>query len=45
MKTHVLSELGRRTEEPPICWLMATALARPVKKVSRVLKAFFSLNQ
>ena len=29
MKTHILSELGRRTEEPPISWLMATALARP----------------
>jgi len=29
MKTHVLSELGRRTEAPPISWLMATALARP----------------
>jgi len=29
MKAHVLSELGRRTEEPPISWLMATALARP----------------
>jgi len=29
MKTHLLSELGRRTEAPPISWLMATALARP----------------
>jgi 2-aminoadipate transaminase len=29
MKKHVLSELGRRTEAPPISWLMATALARP----------------
>ena len=29
MKTHVLSELGRRTEEPPISWLMSTALAQP----------------
>ncbi len=29
MNAHVLSELGRRTEEPPISWLMATALARP----------------
>ncbi len=29
MKAHVLSELGRRTKEPPISWLMATALARP----------------
>jgi len=28
MKAHVLSELGRRTEAPPISWLMATALAR-----------------
>ena len=29
MKAHVLSELGCRTEAPPISWLMATALARP----------------
>ena len=29
MNAHVLSELGRRTEEPPISWLMATTLARP----------------
>jgi len=29
MKAHVLSELGRRTEAPPISWLMAEALARP----------------
>ena len=29
MKTHVLSQLGRRTEAPPISWLMATSLARP----------------
>jgi 2-aminoadipate transaminase len=29
MKAHLLSDLGRRTEEPPISWLMATALARP----------------
>jgi len=29
MKAHFLSELGRRTEEPPISWLMATALVRP----------------
>ena len=29
MKAHVLSQLGRRTEVPPISWLMATALARP----------------
>jgi len=29
MKAHALSELGRRTETPPISWLMATALARP----------------
>ena len=29
MKAHVLSELGRRTEAPPISWLMATTLARP----------------
>jgi 2-aminoadipate transaminase len=29
MKAHVLSQLGRRTEAPPISWLMAAALARP----------------
>lgn len=29
MKSHSLSTLGRRTEPPPISWLMATALARP----------------
>jgi 2-aminoadipate transaminase len=29
MKAHALSELGHRTEEPPISWLMATALAQP----------------
>src|SRR5262249_11485250 len=29
MKSHSLSALGRRTEEPPISWLMATALANP----------------
>jgi 2-aminoadipate transaminase len=29
MKTHVLSQRGRRTEAPPISWLMATTLARP----------------
>ena len=29
MKARVLSELGRRTKEPPISWLMATTLARP----------------
>src|SRR5664279_222480 len=29
MNTHVLSQLGRRTEAPPISWLMATTLARP----------------
>jgi len=29
MKAHILSELGRRTEAPPISWLMATTLARP----------------
>jgi 2-aminoadipate transaminase len=29
MTTRILSELGRRTAEPPISWLMATALARP----------------
>jgi 2-aminoadipate transaminase len=28
MKAHALSELGRRTEAPPISWLMAAALAR-----------------
>jgi 2-aminoadipate transaminase len=30
MKSHALSELGHRTEEPPISWLMATALAHPL---------------
>jgi 2-aminoadipate transaminase len=29
MKAHALSALARRTEEPPISWLMATALAQP----------------
>ena len=29
MRTHVLSELGRRTEEPTISWLMAAVLVRP----------------
>ena len=29
MRTLELSALGRRTAEPPISWLMATALARP----------------
>jgi 2-aminoadipate transaminase len=29
MKSHSLSYLGRRTKEPPISWLMATALANP----------------
>jgi len=29
MNSHALSALGRRTEAPPISWLMATALARP----------------
>jgi len=29
MNAHALSALGRRTEAPPISWLMATALARP----------------
>ena len=29
MKENGLSQLGRRTEAPPISWLMATALARP----------------
>jgi 2-aminoadipate transaminase len=29
MKPLVLSELGRRTEAPPISWLMSAALARP----------------
>lgn len=29
MKAHTLSEMGRRTAEPPISWLMSTALARP----------------
>ncbi len=26
MNARVLSELGRRTDEPPVSWLMATAL-------------------
>jgi len=29
MKPNVLSKLGRRTELPPISWLMQTALTRP----------------
>src|ERR1043165_1083794 len=29
MKSHSLSALGRRTAEPPISWLMATALSEP----------------
>jgi 2-aminoadipate transaminase len=29
MKSHSLSTLSRRTKEPPISWLMATALANP----------------
>ena len=29
MKPAALSALGRRTETPPVSWLMATALARP----------------
>ena len=29
MNSQLLSELGRRTQAPPISWLMATALARP----------------
>jgi len=29
MKSDALSALGRRTEAPPISWLMATALAQP----------------
>jgi 2-aminoadipate transaminase len=29
MSTLALSQLGRRTTEPPISWLMSTALARP----------------
>lgn len=29
MKTHALSGLGERTTEPPISWLMSTALAHP----------------
>ena len=29
MKTSALSELGRRTDEPAISWLMHTALAHP----------------
>jgi len=29
MSTLALSQLGRRTTEPPVSWLMSTALARP----------------
>ena len=29
MKAHTLSEMGRRSPEPPISWLMSVALARP----------------
>ena len=29
MKSQLLSQLGRRTAEPPISWLMSVALARP----------------
>lgn len=29
MKAHTFSEMGRRTPEPPISWLMSVALARP----------------
>jgi 2-aminoadipate transaminase len=29
MKAQLLSQLGRRTAEPPISWLMSVALARP----------------
>jgi len=29
MKSLALSELGRRTEAPPISWLMSAALTRP----------------
>jgi hypothetical protein len=29
MNSLAFSALGRRTEAPPISWLMATALARP----------------
>jgi 2-aminoadipate transaminase len=42
MKTPALSALGRRTEAPPISWLMATALARP-KLIS--LAAGFTDNE
>ncbi len=42
MNTTVLSELGRRTEAPPISWLMAMALARP-KLIS--LAAGFTDNE
>jgi 2-aminoadipate transaminase len=42
MKAHILSELGRRTEEPPISWLMAMALAQP-KLIS--LAAGFTDNE
>ena len=42
MKTVALSAMGRRTQEPPISWLMATALARP-KLIS--LAAGFTDNE
>src|SRR5512133_153117 len=42
MKTHSLSAVGRRTEAPPISWLMALALARP-KLIS--LAAGFTDNE
>ncbi len=42
MKTLALSALARRTQEPPISWLMATALARP-KLIS--LAAGFTDNE
>jgi 2-aminoadipate transaminase len=42
MKTFALSALARRTQEPPISWLMATALARP-KLIS--LAAGFTDNE
>ena len=42
MKKFALSELGRRTEDPPISWLMEIALSRP-KLIS--LAAGFTDNE
>jgi DNA-binding transcriptional MocR family regulator len=45
MNVQVLSKLGCRTEAPPISWLMATALARPVKELRAILKQFLPAPQ